>query len=51
MADRKDVVKHGKQDKIQARKEKEDRAAKVKTAQGKSKDTQRSKNSAVSGVS
>ena len=46
----KDVVKHGKQDKMQARKEKEDRAAKVKTAKEKSKDTQRNKNSAASGV-
>ena len=52
MADGKDVVvKHEKQDSMQTRKEKKDRAAKVKTAKEKSKDTQRSKNSAVSGVS
>ena len=50
MTDRKHVVKHGKQDKMQAQKEKEDRAAKVKTAKEKSKDAQRSKNSAASGV-
>ena len=50
MADGKDVVKHGKQDKMQAKKEKEHRAASVKTAKEKSKDAQRSKNSAASGV-
>ena len=44
------MAKHGKQDKIQARKEKEDRAAKVNTTKEKSKNTQRNKNSAASGV-
>ena len=50
MADEKDTVKHGKQDKMKARKEKEDRIAKVKTAKEKSKDAQRSKDSAAFGV-
>ena len=45
--DGKDVVKHRKQDKTQARKEKEDRSAKVKIAKEKSKGAQRSKNSAA----
>ena len=50
MTDGKDVVKHGNQDKMQARKEKEERTVKVKTAKEKSKDAQRNKNSAASGV-
>ena len=50
MIDGENVVKHGKQDNMQARKEKEDRAAKVKTAKEKSKDAQRSKNSAAWGI-
>ena len=37
MVDGKDVVKHGKQEKMQARKEKEDRTVKVKTVKEKSK--------------
>ena len=36
--DGKDVVKHGKQDKMQTQKEKADRAANVKTAKEKSRD-------------
>ena len=46
VTDRKDVVKHGKKDKMQAQKEKKDRAAKVKTTKEKPKDALRSKNSA-----